>query len=67
MSGKRFELWSWDFSDMCGVLYDKSEKKELHLSLYKLVDLLNDVSQQEFDLKQFKDEIVSKLDEMVKE
>lgn len=67
MTGKRFELWSWDFADMCGVLYDKSEKVELHLSIYKLVELLNDVSQQEYDLKQFRDEIINKLDEVVEE
>ena len=67
MTNKRFELLSWDFIEMRGVLYDRQEKKQYNLSIYSLVELFNDILQQEYDLKQFRDEIISKLDEIVKE
>ena len=59
---KRFELKSWNFNNLNGKLYDNLKKEELYLSLYGLVDLLNEVSQAEYTLYNLKEDIIQKLD-----
>ena len=66
MTGNRFELKSWDFSKLQGVIYDNQNDKTLRLSLYELIGLLNKVSQSEYDLKRIGNEIQDKLDELFK-
>ena len=53
MNKQRFNLKSYNFNKLEGVLYDNLLEKELHLSLYEIVDLLNEFSQKEYDLKQY--------------
>lgn len=65
MTEKRFELKSIYFNKLDIVIYDNLKEEELHLSIYELVSLLNEVSQQEYDLKRLGDEIKSKLDEIM--
>ena len=67
MTEKRFTLKSFHFHNLIGVIYDNLEKEELHLSLYEIIDLLNEVSQSEYDLKRFREEIYKKLEEVYKE
>ena len=62
---KRFELKSIYFNKLDIVIYDYLKEEELHLSIYELVHLLNEVSQQEYDLKRLGDEIKSKLNEIM--
>lgn len=61
---KRFELKSWNYNYLNGKVYDNLKKEELHLSLYEIVDLLNEVSQSEYDLIQLKEDIIEKLDKI---
>lgn len=61
---KRFELKSWNYNYLNGKVYDNLKKEELHLSLYEIVDLLNEVSQSEYDLIQLKEDIIKKLDKI---
>ena len=61
---KRFELKSWNFNHLNGKIYDNLKKEELHLSLYELVDLLNEVSQAEYTLYNLKEDIIQKLNEI---
>ena len=61
---KRFELKSWNFNNLNGKIYDNLKKEELYLSLYGLVDLLNEVSQAEYTLYNLKDDIIQKLNEI---
>ena len=65
MSKKRFELKSFHFNDLNGVIHDNLEKEELHLSLYGIIELLNDVSQPEYDLLKLRDDICNKIDRVV--
>ena len=48
------------------VIYDNLKEEELLLSIYELVNLLNEVSRQEYNLKRLGDEIKNKLDEIIK-
>ena len=61
---KRFELLSWHYHKLEAVVYDNLKREELYLSIYDLVDLLNNVSQQDYDLRKLGKEITDKLDEM---
>lgn len=61
---KRFELKSWSYNHLNGKMYDNLKKEELHLSLYEIVELLNEVSQSEYDLIQLKEDIIKKLDKI---
>ena len=63
---KRFELKSIHFNQLKVGLYDNVEKKELYLTIYQLVDLLNEVTQSEYDLLKLRDDIVNNLDRIVK-
>ena len=45
MTEKRFELKSIHFHKLNIVIYDNLKEVELHLSIYELVNLLNQVSQ----------------------
>lgn len=54
MNGERFELRSAHFYKLEVVIYDKLEDKELDLSIYDLIVLLNDIAQSEYDLKNVK-------------
>ena len=65
MTEKRFELKSIHFHKLNIVIYDNLKEVELHLSIYELVILLNQVSQQEYDLNRLGDEIKSKLDKIM--
>lgn len=65
MSGERFELRSAHFYKLEVVIYDKLEDKELDLSIYDLIVLLNDIAQSEYDLKQLRDDINKKIDEVI--
>ena len=61
---KRFELKSWSYNHLNAKVYDNLKKEELYLSLYEIVDLLNEVSQSEYDLIQLKEDIIQKLDKI---
>lgn len=65
MTMKRFELKSIHFHKLNIVIYDNLKKEELHLSIFEVEHLLNEVSQQEYDLKRLGDEIKDKLDEII--
>ena len=65
MTMKRFELKSIHFHKLNIVIYDNLKKEELHLSIFEIEHLLNEVSQQEYDLKRLGDEIKNKLDEII--
>ena len=60
---KRFELLSWNFQKLKGRIYDYQEDKTLYITLYETIDLLNEVSQSEYDLKSVGKEIQDKIDE----
>lgn len=66
MTEKRFELKSWNYTKLQGVIYDNQNKETLRLSLYEIIELLNKVSQSEYDLRKVGDEIQEKLDELFK-
>ena len=66
MTENRFELRSVHFYKLEVVVYDKLEDKELDLSIYDLIVLLNDIAQSDYDLKMLKKEIIEKLDEVIK-
>jgi len=63
---KRFELKSFHYHDLKGVIYDNLKEEELHLSLYEIVNLLNEVSQDDYDLQKIGKEISNKIDEIWK-
>ena len=63
---KRFELKSWNFQKLKGAIFDNQEGKTYYITLYELIDLLNEVSQSEYDLKRVGNEIQNKLDELFK-
>lgn len=64
MTEKRFELKSWSYNHLNAKIYDNLKKEELHLSLYELVNLLNEVSQSEYTLHNLKEDIIQKLDKI---
>ena len=63
---KRFELRSWNYPKLQGKIYDNQEEELLILSLYEMIELLNKISQSEYDLKRVGSEIQDKLDELFK-
>ena len=65
MTEKRFELRSYHFHKLEANIYDNLKKEELHLSIYQIVELLNEISQSDYDLQKLKDEICQKLDEVI--
>lgn len=65
MTEKRFELRSAHFYKLEVVVYDRLKDKELDLSIYELIELLNDIAQSEYDLKQLRDDINKKIDEVI--
>lgn len=62
---KRFELQRICFQKLQVVLYDYLEDRELYLSIYELVNLLNEVSYRDYSLKMLKEDICQKLDEVI--
>jgi len=64
MTEKRFELKSWSYNHLNAKIYDNLKKEELNLSLYEIVDLLNEVSQAEYTLHNLKEDIIQKLDKI---
>ena len=62
MTEKRFTLHSIHFNKLTVGLFDNQEAKHLTLSVYELVDLLNSVSRQEYDLLRLRDDINDKID-----
>ena len=65
MTEKRFELKSINFKKLDIVIYDRLNEEELYLSIFEVVDLLNDISQAEFNLHKLRKDIIQKLDEMI--
>lgn len=65
MTEKQFELRSAHFYKLEVTIYDKLEDKELDLSIYDLIVLLNDIAQSEYDLQMLKKDIVEKLNEVI--
>lgn len=63
---KRFELRSWNYNKLQGVIYDYQNEETLRLSLYEIIELLNKVSQSEYDLRKIGNDIQKKLDELFK-
>lgn len=61
MIEKRFELKSYHFKTMNAVVYDHIKEKELVLSIYEIVNLLNEVSEEEFEFLKRKKEIKEKI------
>lgn len=59
---KRFTLKSIHFNKLTVDLFDNQEAKHLHLSIYELVDLLNNVSKQEYDLLKLREDVCKKID-----
>lgn len=66
MTGRRFELKSWHYNELRAVIYDNQNEETLELSLYAIIELLNKVSQSEYDLRKAGDEIQEKLNELFK-
>ena len=64
MTEKRFELKSWSYNHLNATIYDNLKKEELHLSLYEIVNLINEVSQSEYTLHNLKEDIIQKLDKI---
>jgi hypothetical protein len=62
---KRFTLKSFDFQSLEASIYDDLEKKELHLNIYQIINLLNEISQLEYNLIRLKEDICKKLDEAI--
>ena len=62
---KRFDLKSVHFKKLTIKIYDKFEDKELDLSLFEIVDLLNEVAEPEYTLKDFRDDVCDKIDEIM--
>ena len=65
MTENRFELRSAHFFKLEVTIYDKLADKELDLSIYDLIVLLNDIAQSEYDLRMLKKDIIEKLDEAI--
>lgn len=65
MNEKRFDLKSIHFKKFTVIIYDNLTEKELNLSMFEVVDLLNEVASSEYDLKQLRDDINKKIDEGV--
>lgn len=62
MTEKRFTLHSIHFNKLTVDLFDNQEAKHLNLSIYELVDLLNDVSKQEYDLLRLREDVCKRID-----
>ena len=65
MTEKRFELRTYHFKELKAVVYDHLEEKELVLSIYDLMDLLNEVAQSEYDFEKLGNELKDKIDELI--
>lgn len=65
MTKKRFELKSYNLKESKGVIYDHLEEKELILSIYDLINLLNEVAQSEYDFEKLGNELKDKIDELM--
>ena len=63
---KRFELKSWNYPKLQGVIWDNLNDEKLVLSLYEIIELLNKVSQPEYDTIRVGREIMDKLAELFK-
>ncbi len=63
MTEKRFELRTYHFKELKAVVYDHLEEKELVLSIYDLIDLLNEVAQSEYDFEKLGNELKDTIDE----
>ena len=61
MTKKRFELKSYHFKDMKAIIYDHVKEKELNLSIYEIVNLLNEISEEKFEFIKRKKEIKEKI------
>lgn len=62
---RRFILKSIHFNDLLIVVYDNLKEKELHLTIYELVGLLNKVAQKEYDVQIFRKEMNELLDKLI--
>lgn len=65
MSEKRFDLKSIHFKKYTVIIYDNLTEKELNLSMFEVIDLLNEVASSEYDLKQLRNDINKKIDEVI--
>lgn len=65
MTEKRFTLKSIHISKLKITLFDNQESKHLNLSIFELVDLLNSVSKQEYNLLLLKEDITGKIDKIM--
>ena len=65
MTEKRYELISFHFNELCGVLYDNLKEERIQLSIYEMVELLNNASQKEYDLKKLRNNLNELFDEMM--
>ena len=63
---KRFELKSWNYNRLQAVIWDNLNDEKLVLSLYEIIELLNKVSQPEYDTIRVGREIMDKLAELFK-
>lgn len=64
---ERFELKQYNFQDLNAVIYDNLEDKEIHLSIFALVNLLNTFTQKEYDLLRLKKDIDESFDKLIEE
>ena len=62
---KRFTLNSIHFNKLTVEIFDNLEAKHLYLSIYEIINLLNEVAQTEYDLKQLRDEFFSRFDRII--
>lgn len=63
-TNKRFVLKSWNYNKLQGVIWDNLNDEELVLSLFGIIELLNEVSQPEYTLRNLKEDIIQKLDKI---
>lgn len=64
MTEKRFELKSWSYDKLQAVIWDNLNDEKLVLSLYEMIELLNRISQPEYDTIRVGREIMDKLAEL---
>ena len=65
MPEKRFELRSIHFKKLEIVVYDELKEEVLHLSIYELINLLNEFAQSEYDFEKLGNELKDKIDELM--
>jgi len=61
---KRYDLREYHFHELKAVIYDNLEGKELKLNLYEIINLLNEASQEDYDMHKIVKQIKDRLNEL---